>query len=243
MTSRPRKPRKMARTPDKPGTYRVRPKGTGYILSGVKSDGQRVRVPVNSQWEGESLASTLFPKPAFSANNVPSMGPTSPASQTIPTVDEWGLPVVTQEQSNTVATAMGYKPDPGPGQSTADTDRKVAEERAKQEHRKKYAKSLMELGGHAYAMGVVMGSTRLITSSGKVPVKPSPKQVTDLAEVTRDTLSEMFGDVELKPWLMMCLLTIGIPLSMWIQSPRAPKRVQNESQEQGNGSPNLRSVT
>jgi hypothetical protein len=224
----------MARTPDKPGTYRIRQKGFDYVLSGVTASGKRVKIPVTSQFEGEQLASTLFPQSAVSSNDpaLPKVAPTFAG------VDEWGLPIVTAESAQTVASAMGIPPTP----TTAETDKKVAEAAAKQVERKKYAKSLMELAGHGYAVGVVMGSQRFVTSTGRVPVKPSPKQVTDLAEVTRDTLSEWFGDHEVKPWIMMVLLTVGIPLSMWIQSPKAKAKQIETSPESENPS-GLRSVT
>ena len=225
----------MARVADKPGTYRVRQKASGgWFLSGVKRTGERIRVPVSSEFEGVSLARTLFdgaaPLPA-------STGPTIPEIIKPGGVDDWGLPVVTAEQSASIAGAMGVPPPSDPTKPVVTEDPKIKETL---ERRKKTARSMMELVGHGYAVGVVMGSTRFVKSTGREPVKPSPKQVTDLSECTKDTLAEMFGDHEVKPWIMMVLLTIGIPLSMWIQSPKAPKPVErSESQE---NRPNLSSV-
>jgi hypothetical protein len=231
----------MGRVADKPGTYRIREKGYGdYVLSGVKSNGRRIRIPFDSRQEAETFAATQFPTVGVSSTYTPaSATPEVAKTPHEQRFDEWGLPLVTEETARDVGAAMGI-PAPQPQQKVAEIDKKVAETQAT---RKKYAQSLMTLGGHAYAMGVVMGSNRLITAGGKVPVKPSPKQVTDLAEVTADTLREWFGDMEIKPWLMMCLLTIGIPLSMWIQSPKALPKRPTESPTQEETSPNLRSVT
>lgn len=71
-----------------------------------------------------------------------------------------------------------------------------------------------------YAAGTVALSRRMVVSAGKEPVNPNPKQVNDLADCTKETLIEWFGDREIKPWQMMFLLTIGIPAAMWLQSPK-----------------------
>jgi hypothetical protein len=152
-----------------------------------------------------------------------------------PQFDEWGLPVVTAEQSASVAGAMGLPPPIDPNApkppSVTEQDAKVKEI---QERRKKTAKSLAELMGHGYTAAIVMGSTRFVKSTGREPVKPSPKQCTDLAECTKDTITEMFGDHEVKPWIMMVMLSIGIPLSMWIQSPKVKQQLP-QSPEQSTG--------
>lgn len=240
----------MARTADKPGTYRIREKGYGsFVLSGLRTDGTRVKVPVGSRMEGEALAASLFA--GGSTTPTTSYAPTIPKivdspGRANPTVDDWGLPIVTEESAASVASAMGIPPVQATP-TVAQTDAKVAESAAKQAiiqaNRKKYAHSLMELVGHGYAMGTVMVSKRLVTAAGKEPVKPSPKQVTDLAEVTKDTITEWFGDHEVKPWIMMILLSIGIPLSMYIQSPKAPKKQLTAQETQEQESSGLRSVT
>jgi hypothetical protein len=236
----------MGRTADKPGTYRIRQKlSGGWVLSGVRTDGQRVKVPVGSQFEGDKLAASLFPLGIAAGPVIPEITKPAPALK----FDDWGLPVVTEESAQSVASAMGIPPTPPPQPTptVAEQDAKVKEAAAKnaeiQANRKKYAKSLCELIGHGYAMGVVMGSKRAVTSLGKEPVKPSPKQVTDLAEVTKDTITEWFGDHEVKPWIMMILLTIGIPLSMYIQSPKKPSKQLTEQEQADAQSQGLRSVT
>jgi hypothetical protein len=104
--------------------------------------------------------------------------------------------------------------------TVAITDARVKEEAEKKASRTKHAKSLMGMVGMGWAAGTVAVSRRVITNAGKEPCKPDPKQVNDLADCTRDTFIEWFGDREIKPWQMMFLLTLGIPMAMWLQSPK-----------------------
>jgi hypothetical protein len=100
---------------------------------------------------------------------------------------------------------------------TAPTPKDVEEKRVK---RAKQAKSLMELAGISFAAGDVWLARKVCDRAGKEPLNPNARQVNDLAEVTKETLAEWFGDREVKPWQMMFLLAIGIPISMLIQSPK-----------------------
>lgn len=233
----------MPRAADKPGTYRILTRFDGTnTLSGVRSDGSRVKVPGLSAVEAESMAKTLFggETPKWSAPNYPENN--SPNVSTTPVntfLDDWGLPKISPETAQSVASAIGIPPPQPPTPTVAQVDAKVQEQKIKdaeiQAARKKYAKSLMELVGTGYASGIVMGSRRVVSNFGKEPCKVDAKQVKDLAEVSSDTFKELLGDMEVKPWIMMILLSLGIPISMWIQSPK--RQIEQASQ-----SPELKSV-
>lgn len=100
----------------------------------------------------------------------------------------------------------------------------VEEDKEKKLRRAKHAKSLMEMAGMGWAAGTVALSRRVVTNAGKEPVNPNPKQVNDLADCTKETFVEWFGDREIAPWQMMFLLTLGIPMAMWLQSPKSKEK-------------------
>lgn len=213
----------MPRTADKPGSYRVRQKGGEWLLSGVRKTGDRFRYRASSPEEAERIATGVFGSsvgigPISGSDHLPQA-----KSPETTAVDDWGFPVrVSPELSQSIRVGFNL---PAAGSdhlpTVALTDERVKEEAAKKADRSKHAKSLMSVVGMGYAMGTVAVSRRVITNAGKEPCKPDPKQVNDLADCTRDTFIEWFGDREVKPWQMMFLLTLGIPMAMWLQSPKA----------------------
>lgn len=214
------------RRPDKPGTFRVTPKGGRYLVSGVRSDGQRVKVWARSPDEGDTLGKSLFGVPATEG-----IGPIpKPDSTPAPQLDDWGFPVrVTPEVAASINASFGVKPSPTtalPLPPAVDKD-----EQEKKDRRAKHAKSLMELAGVGYAAGTVMVSKKWVKATrNNEPVKVNPKQVNDLADSTRDTLIEFFGDRDIKPWHMVLLLTLGIPMSMWLQTPQGPMKEDEKTE-------------
>lgn len=221
----------MARSPDRPGTYRILDRQGGRaLLSGVRPDGSRVKVSVGNRSEAESMARSLFPD-----------APSLPVKETKPEgvdwsqTDEWGVPLkvtadVTAANAKlgltpvTIGNAAQVQQTPTPAAS-----KEVAEKRAA---RAKQAKSLMEMVGMGAAMGDVMLGRKLCEKAGKEPVKPNPTQVNDLADATRDTLTEWFGDREIKPWQMMILLGLALPVSMLIQAKPKPAPQQSEASQE-----------
>lgn len=208
------------RSPDKPGTYRVRQaKGGGYRLSGVRTDGRRVRMGGLSEVEANELAAKLFPNVIKAAQTI-----TQVTDQWEKT-DDWGFPLrVGEETVASVAKAFNLRDPSDTAPSIASIPKPEStpspDEVAKKEKRAKNAKSLMDMAGIAGAAGDVFIARRLCEAVNKEPVKPDPKQVNDLRDSIKETLTEMFGDKEIAPWQMMILLALGIPISMLIQSPR-----------------------
>ncbi len=224
------------RSPDKPGTFRVRPaKSGGYRLSGVRKDGTRVRMGGLSEMEANELAGRLFPKAA----------PIIAAATEWTKTDDWGLPLtVSDETIGSVAAAFKI-PDPNQPKvetSIAEIPRAPSpEETAKKEVRTKNAKSLMDLVAVGVAAGDVMLGRKLCEAVDKDPVKVDPKHTQDLRNNTREALQEMFGDSEIEPWKMAVLLGIAIPLGMLIQSPRK-KKIETSEDTKNGGAGNLKSV-
>ena len=202
----------MARLPDKPGTYRIKPSlDGGWRLSGVDKSGARVRQRFSHEFEAQSAADNIFGKKVF---------------------DDWGVPIVQDmrmppDASATLNANLGIKPPSTTPPPPVDAAKKAADS--------KFAHSLMEMVGMAWATGDVMFARKLTENMGKDPVKPNPKQVNDLAESAKETLIGWFGDRNIKPWQMTILLSIGIPLTMMLQSP--PKKTEEQPKE-----PNLKSV-
>jgi len=221
------------RQPDKPGTYRVRPDGTGgFKLSGVQQNGARVRLKGLTEAAANEIAGRLFPKLTQSQ-------PIAPI-QTWESTDDWGFPIkVSDETVQSVRQTLNI-PDPAKLQALATTPAKpeveTPEEREKREKRAKNAKSLMDLAGIAGAAGVVMVGRKLTERIEKEPVKPDTSQVKDLRENIREALTDLFGDSEVEPWKMAILLSLGIIASMMIQSPRKEKPAeQKAATPQGTG--------
>jgi hypothetical protein len=202
------------RKPDKPGTYRIRPaKAGGMRLSGVRSDGKRVRMGGLSESEARELAARLFPAAVAT--------PPVVRQATWDKTDDWGLPVTVSDDTVASVARTLNLPDPNaPIPVPTVAKEETADEREKKERRAKNAKSLMDLAGIAGSAGVVMVSRKITEGAGKEPVKVDPKQVGDLRDSIRETLTEWFGEKEVAPWQMMILLALGIPMSMLLQSPR-----------------------
>lgn len=219
----------MARPPDKPGTWRVKQRGGEYVLSGVDQNGKRIKLTKSSRMEAESLGASIFGKPvavSFApAFSNPDIGP---SQSTPPQLDDFGLPITLRVSPETVASVQQSfglgAGQPQPTVAAQPTPKEVEEKKVK---RAKQAKSLMELAGISFAAGDVWLARKVCDRAGKEPVNPNPRQVNDLAEVTKETLAEWFGDREVKPWQMMFLLAIGIPISMLIQSPK--KAIESEA--------------
>ncbi len=216
----------MARTADKPGTWRVKQRGGYYVLSGVDQSGNRVKLTKSSRLEAESLGATIFGNgtvtplvtPPVSASHIGPI-PVAPLQ-----LDDFGLPITLRVSPETVASVQQSFGIGGVAQpSSVKTEIPAKELEEKRVKRAKQAKSLMELAGISFAAGDVWLARRVCDRAGKEPVNPNPRQVNDLAEVTKETLAEWFGDREVKPWQMMFLLAIGIPISMLIQSPKKAK--------------------
>ena len=208
------------RQPDKPGTYRIRDGKDGRKkLSGVRADGTRFRMGGLSAVEAQDLADRMFP----SGGNA--FGVRVDFSKPEETkTDDWGFPIrVSEDTVVSVAQTLNIPKLPDAAAISKIIDKPpepTREEIEKKERRAKNARSLMDLAGIAGAAGDVMLARKLCERVGKEPVKPDTKQVNDLRDSIKETLTELFGDSEISPWKMMILLAIGIPLSMLIQSPK-----------------------
>ena len=196
------------RTPDKPGVWRILDRGKGLTLSGVNAQGRRVKVPVNSRDEAEKLAVSLFP---------PLEG-TKPAISAWEETDDFGLPVSIKPSADAVSSANAKLGIPAPGEPVPPTTTALAVRDENKARKAKQADSLMEMIALGAGAGVVMGGVKLCEIRDKVPVKPNPKQVNDFTDSTAETLRGWFGDRDIKPWQMMILLGLGIPLTMLIQA-------------------------
>lgn len=200
------------RQPDKPGTYRIRPsKHGGMRLSGVTLAGRRVRMDGLTEENAQGIAKTLWPGGASAVAAAPAWEDTPK--------DDWGLPLRVSDE--TIASVASTLKIPDPAAPPPPKPEVISpEDSAKRERRAKNAKSLMDLAGLAGSAGIVMVSRRITEAADKEPVKPDPKQVNDLRDSIRETLTDMFGESEVAPWQMMILLALGIPISMLLQSPR-----------------------
>jgi hypothetical protein len=221
------------RTADKPGTYRIRQKGSEWFLSGVTQTGRRVKQTFDSEGDARSAVSFFFPSRSATAFVPPSTAPT------LPSVDDWGIPLVQADTAAAVADAMGFKPAhpttplPAGGApllqdlpiqlSNPEDDKKARENRER-------AKTLCEFLGVAWASGDVWIARRMTRSLGKDPVNPSTKQVNKLADAGQEALSSLFGDREIGPWTMALLLSISLPVAMILQSPKAAPKTLEASQ-------------
>jgi hypothetical protein len=220
------------RTADKPGTFRIKERRNGsFMLSGVRSNGLRVKVPGLSKGEATEMAERLFPlSPANETKPLPDW------SQT----DDWGLPSIRINPSivdgANKSLGLGSLSLPKPETPSPTAAPAIPPDPSVKERRLKNAKSLMELAGIAGAAGDVFVSRKLCERAGKEPVNPNPQQVKDLKESIRDALTEWFGDSEIAPWQMAILLALGIPVAMLLQSPKKKPEEKPESK------PNLQSV-
>jgi hypothetical protein len=224
------------RTADKPGTFRIKDRGGTFLLSGVRSNGQRVKIPgLETRDAATRLAQSLFPQVATAIPKI--------AMQDWNQTDDWGLPIrVSDATVASVSKSLGLDslPLPVPANGTngvmsvpaVETEAARKEKQDKKDRQAKSAKSLMEMIGIAGAAGDVLLARKLCEKANKDPVKPNPTQVNDLADSIKGTLTEWFGDRDIKPWQMMILLALGIPMTMLIQSKKKalpPEELQKQS--------------
>jgi hypothetical protein len=196
----------MARQADQPGSYRVRQTPLGWRVQGLMRNGEKVKRTFLTEIEAQSWAGTTF----------------DGKSPIAITRNEWGVPIealkMSPESVSSLNAAFGIPtigaiPSPPPT-TTAPVIQSLEEKKKKTEH----AQSLMELFGIGWAAGTVMVGRKITENIGNEVVNPDPKQVRDLRDSFKDTVTTWFGDKEIKPWQMTVLLSIGIPLTMVIQS-------------------------
>jgi hypothetical protein len=214
----------MSRASPAPGTFKVKPsKAGGFVLSGVRADGSRHRVKVGSLTEGHTLGQTMFAGIPHAAPR-PAGVVTSP--QPRPEVDEFGLPAaytLPQVSAETVKEGAPPPAPPAPPPAALVTTRRSN------------ANTLSELLGITAAGGVAYLSNQFLEARYETVPKPSKKHLSDLAEEIKLGIQQTFGDREVGHWTMAILLTLGIPISMWIQASGRKKPKEN-------GSPNLQAV-
>ena len=198
-----------------PGSFKVQGKRDGsYVLVGVRQDGTRVRFKVGSLTEGHTLARSIFQgAPAVATGQV-----TPPSGPNV-AVDDFGLPVdfkLPQVSPETVRVGAPppAAPLPGPGPDPVKLERKGN------------AKSLAELIGLGGALGPAMLANKFLEPRYEYVPKPSKKHMNDLANEITAAITESFGDREVGHWTMVILLSIGIPISMWIQASGPKKKVE-----------------
>lgn len=219
----------MARTADKPGTYRIKQRGGEYLLSGVTQSGRRVKQTFDSEVDARSAVPVFFPSRTATAFAPPSSTP-------LPSVDDWGIPFVQADTANAVADAMGFNRQPteplppGGAPLVSDLPQELPdpEEERKARANRERAKTLCEFLGVAWASGDVWIARKMTRSLGKDPVNPSTKQVNKLADAGQEALSSLFGDREIGPWTMLFLLSISLPTAMILQSPKAAPSNPNQ---------------
>ncbi len=215
----------MPRAADQPGTFRVSDKAGAdgkFRLSGVREDGSRLKMRVSSLTEGYTLGQQLFagirhdPKPVV----LPTVG-----TAAAPTLDDFGLPVdwkMPEASAETIETTAPKLPPPTPGAVPTPTapPPDAAEKR-------KNAESLAQIFGMGYTAIVVRKSTAFLEDRYETVPKTDPKTARSLADNFKKGITDTFGDREVGPWTMVILLTIGIPLTMWIQA-SGPKKMEEK---------------
>lgn len=229
----------MARSKDKAGTWRISPKGGRFLLSGVTTDGERVKVFVGSRAAGETMAKSLFPGTVdYSENNRPALESSS-------SLDDWGYPVKLNESTvNPLNASLGVPPAPPP--QAAPTPQAVATAKEASEKHKvnnnARAKSLMELIAVGWTTAVVWSGEKITDAADCERVKPNPKMGKELTQNTQETLVELLGDMEVKPWIMMVLLSLAIPTLMLIQARKLTPEEIAAKKKPPEVKPNLQSV-
>jgi len=209
----------------KPGSFRVsdKPAPDGmYRLTGVLPDGQRVRLKFLTLTEAHTRGRVIF-EGAAPPQSSPVLQVEAPAqSSAAPALDDFGLPVdfhLPEVSAETVAA----------GAPPAEPPISIAPPSPLDSERTKNAKSLCELFGVAYAAGVVYSANSFLEPRYENVPKPSKKSVNDLADNFKKALVDLFGDREVGPWTMVVLLTLGIPIAMWIQSDKPKTKIPSES--------------
>lgn len=241
------------RPKDKPGTFRVTPKGGRYLVSGVTVEGDRVKFTRATQSEAEEVARSMF-----------GGGGSSPTTSSAPLVDapvdDWGLPLglrvnqstlasfapkvdglppITQAAPATPSTGGGLSPLPAPPA----TAQEVKDKQEKVDRKRRRAESLAGLIGMGGAWGSVYTGRKWCEANDQVPVKPDPKQTNEMADSIKDGITETFGDREVGPWTMAFLLGLAIPISMKLQSRKmAPEEIAERDRKRKEQAAKLRSV-
>ena len=188
----------MARVADNPGDYRVRQQSDGtFRVSGVKLTGQRVKQKFGSKDEADTYAALNFKSDVK--------------------LDDWGLPLPGDMK---MPADMASKVNATMGIPTPIVTPKTPEQSKLAESTKKRTVGLMGMVGMGWAMGDVYVARRMTENLGKDPVNPDPDTVKELGKAVTDTLIDWFGEKEVKPWMQALLLTIALPVSMMIQSPK-----------------------
>ncbi len=231
------------REPDKPGSYRIKPKGEGWQVSGVDVDGARVKFVKRTLGDAEEAARSIFGNVAPIGVKVPELGaprtPLEPLGTPLDApADDWGLPAGIKINAQTASMFAPKVPDPGaapgaaPAPAPTDEQKKAEKERAeKQEKRRDNAKSIAGMIGYGYAMGLVY-VTRTSMEESRAVVRPDSKELKKLQENVKDGITETFGDTEVGPWTMVFLLTFAIPISMWLQSRKlTPEELEERARE------------
>ena len=208
----------MARTADKPGTFRVKLKDGAWSVSAVDVGGKRARASFPTEAMARAMGAAMAgvaPAPSAVVNPAPSL-PTQ--SQTV-TLDDFGLPVtpaIGEDTLQAVGASMGVPIQ----SSTPQATQPKPPDPENQMKAKQRAKPICEFLGVGVASADVWVARKLTTSIGKVPVNPSSKQVAGLAVAWQDAFNEIIADRTIGPWTMAILLSLALPASMMLQSPK-----------------------
>jgi hypothetical protein len=203
----------MGRTPDKPGTFRVKQKGGMWAVSAVDRAGKRVRVSFATEEQARRMGESI--------TGMPSVSPETPTVQSQPQtvqLDDFGLPVtpaIGDDTLRAVGQSMGVPVAPSSVQPP-----KPPMDAEKQAKAKQRAKTICEFLGVGVASADVWVARKMTISLGKDPVNPSAKQVGNLAVAWQDALSDVLADRTIGPWTMAILLSLALPASMMLQSPK-----------------------
>jgi|KBSSwiStaDraftv2_1062776.scaffolds.fasta_scaffold05292_16 hypothetical protein len=228
----------MARPADTPGKWRVRRRVDGdWLLSGLTDAGKRVRQRHGSEMDALRAGARLFPREGSeslppTAPNAPGAPTPAPAPPTTPTpFDDWDFPRVAQGGGDSVNKIFGIHqqttpPQQPPGAPPKDEVKAARDSKVKKENLERY-KELCDLLGIGWVMGTRFLSEWATRQVGKEPCKISPGHANKLREAARDTFVELFGERQLKPWQLMILYTLAMPVSMMLQSRAAEKPAQS----------------
>lgn len=201
----------MARTRDKPGTFRVKPKEGAWAVSAVDPHGARVRASFPTEEMARSMGAAM-------AGVTATVTPSIPAQPQTVQLDDFGLPVtptIGDDTLRAVGASMGV-----PITSSSMPQAKPPIDAEKQLKARKRAQTICEFLGVGVASADVWVARKLTKSLGKEPVNPSAKQVSGLAVAWQDAFNEIIADKTIGPWTMAILLSLALPASMMLQSPK-----------------------
>lgn len=205
----------MARTADKAGSWRIIPKAGRFLLTGVDASGERIKIRVGSRDEGERKAALLFPS---TSHDYPRDNPPLPQSNAF---NDWGYPSkATEDTVGGINQSMGVNPTIPIAPTPLSKEEKAAQDKV-ENHKlvnNTRAKSLCELAGVAWVGATVWSGGKLCDMLDCERVKPNTMMGAELKKTTYETLVETFGDMEVKPWIMWILLSLGIPIAMVVQA-------------------------